>query len=169
MARKILSEKGITYLSLDWLVMGFTNGMPEVGIHDKLFPDEIAERSWAFLKAMIESMLFVETDCVIEGEALLPGYVAVLMKKYPDKIRSCFVGYTDVSIGEKIEQIKKFSTGPNDWLTNEPDEYIADHINNMITYSKKIKQACAQHKITYCDTSHHFEEVIEDAIRHLLT
>ncbi|NHF57860.1 hypothetical protein FK220_000805 [Flavobacteriaceae bacterium TP-CH-4] len=42
MAKKILAEKGVSYLLLDWLVMGFTNGIPEYGIHDRLFPDEIA-------------------------------------------------------------------------------------------------------------------------------
>ncbi|NER09565.1 hypothetical protein [Muriicola jejuensis] len=168
MAGKILEERRITYLSLDWLVMGFTNGMPEVGIRDTLFPDEIAERSWPFLQAMLESMIYVETDCVIEGEALLPGYMAELIKKHPDNIRICFLGYTDVSIWKKIEQIKKFSTGTNDWLTDKSDDYIADHINNMIAHSKNIKQACEENHIAYFDTSDHFDKAIEDAVDHLL-
>ena len=71
-AKRIATQKGIPYLSLDWIRMGFANGIPEYGVHDKLFPDEIAERLWGFLKAMFESMLYVATDCVIKGEALLP-------------------------------------------------------------------------------------------------
>ena len=47
-AEKILSRKNLPYMSLDWLVMGFTNGMPECGIHDLLFPDEIAKKLWGF-------------------------------------------------------------------------------------------------------------------------
>ena len=74
-AKKLLRQKQIPYMSLDWLMMGFTNGMPEYGIHDKLFPDEIAKKSWSFFKAMCESMLWLEVDYVIEGEAILPELI----------------------------------------------------------------------------------------------
>ena len=42
-AKKLSVMKGISCFSLDWLVMGFSNGMKEQGIHHLLFPDEIAE------------------------------------------------------------------------------------------------------------------------------
>ena len=32
-ANNILKRKNIPFMSLDWLVMGFTNGMPQCGIH----------------------------------------------------------------------------------------------------------------------------------------
>jgi hypothetical protein len=51
-SRKLLTEKGIPYFPLDSVVMGFTNGMPELGIHDKLFPGEIARRTRKFVKAL---------------------------------------------------------------------------------------------------------------------
>lgn len=168
MAKKILIEKGISYLSLDWLVMGFTNGIPAYGIHDKLFPDEIAERSWSFFKAMLESMIYDEADCIIEGEALLPELIVELRKKYPDKLRICFVGYTDVTIDEKVKSIKKFSSEKNDWLINKSDEYITDHVKNMIAHSIKIKKSCKENNIRYFDTSQNFKAVIEEIIEYLL-
>ena len=91
-AERILEQKNTPYISLDWLVMGFTNGMPECGIHDLLFPDDIAQRLWGFLRAMCESILWQETDCVIEGEAILPELVSELLNKYPDKIKISEVG-----------------------------------------------------------------------------
>ena len=66
-AHNILKQQQIPYVSLDWLVMGFTNGIPEYGIHDRLLPNEIAERLWSFLKAMCESMLWLEGDYVIDN------------------------------------------------------------------------------------------------------
>ena len=95
-AEKLLEQKQIPYMSLDWLMMGFTNGMPQLGIHDKLFPDEIAKRLWSFFKAMCESMLYLEIDYIIEGEAMLPELIQELLDIYPDKIKICFVGYTDI-------------------------------------------------------------------------
>jgi len=168
MAKKILKEKGISYLSLDWLVMGFTNGMPEYGIHDKLFPDEIAERAWSFLKAMLESMIYVEADCIIEGEALLPELIIELINKYPDKLKICFVGYADVDPYAKVKDVKDFSSRENDWLSGKSDEYIIDHVKNMIAHSKKIKKSSRETGLKYFDTSNNFMDAIEDAVAYLL-
>ena len=115
-AKKVSVRKGIPYLSLDWIMMGFTNGIPEYGIHDKLFPDEIAKRLWGFLKAMFESMIYVETDCVIEGEAILPELIIELLEEYPDKLTICFLGYTDVYVDKKSKEIRDFSKEKKDWL-----------------------------------------------------
>ena len=168
MAKRILAKKGISYLSLDWLVMGFTNGIPEYGIHDKLFPNEIAKRSWSFLKAMLESMLYVEADCIIEGEAILPELIIELLDKYPNKLRICFVGYSYVTVENKVNDIKKNSLGKSDWLIDKSDKYIIDHVNNMIAHSKEIEKSCKENNMRYFDTSRNFEGEIENAIAYLL-
>ena len=167
-AKKLSVQKGISYLSLDWIVMGFTNGVPEYGIHDMLFPDEIAERSWSFLKAMFESMLWSEVNYIVEGEAILPELIVELCKKYPNKLKICFVGYTDVNVGEKVKDIKRFGGEKGDWLIDKSDEYIIDHVKNMIHYSRKIKKSCKENNIRYFDTSKNFVEVLENTVEYLL-
>ncbi|MGI9341449.1 MAG: hypothetical protein ACR2QV_01275, partial [Gammaproteobacteria bacterium] len=59
--------------------------------------------------------------------------------------------------------VKEHGDGENDWLTNESDEYIRDHIGNMIAYSKMIKNGCKKHALTYFDTSEDFSGAIEAA------
>ena len=148
--------------------MGFTNGVPEYGIHDKLWPNEIAERLWSFLKAMLESMLWLEEEYIIEGEAIFPSLTKKFLDKHSDKIRICFVGYTEVSIEEKVNSVKFHSDAKRDWLLKESEEYIYNHIENMVTYSKKIRDACIKHDIRYFDTSTKFMPVIEEALKYLL-
>ncbi len=167
-ARKLLADQRIPYLSLDWLMMGFNDGIPEYGIHHLLWPDEIAEKMEPFLAGMIDCMLVDGMDYVIEGEAMLPRPVADLVKKYPDKIRAVFVGYTEISVADKVGQVKEYGGGDNDWLTNKSDEYISDHIKNMIAYSKRIKTGCEEHGLAYFDTSQDFLETIEAATNFLL-
>ena len=167
-ARNILERKKIPYLSLDWLVMGFTNGIPEYGVHDKLFPDEIAEKLRNFLQAMCESMLWSEVDYVIEGEAILPDLARILLDKHPGKTKTCFVGYTDIDIEEKSRQVKDYSSGKDDWLIDETDDYIFQHIDNMVTHSRKIKDSCKRYNIRYFDTSVDFISSIEKATTYLL-
>ncbi len=162
-ARKILADKRIPYLSLDWLMMGFNDGIPEYGIHHLLWPNEIAEKMEPFLQGMINCMLVDGMDYVIEGEAMLPQSVAALIDKYPGTIKVAFVGYTEISVEDKVALVKKHSDGENDWLTSESDEYISDHVRNMIAYSKMIKNGCIQHGLTYFDTSEDFSGAIAAA------
>jgi adenylate kinase family enzyme len=167
MANKILEEKKIPYMSLDWLVMGFTNGIPEYGIHDKLFPDEIAKKFWSFLEGMCENMIWTDKDYVLEGEAVLPELISELTEKYPDRIRVCFVGYTDIDIEKKVEDVKRYSTGENDWLSNKNDEYISNHITNMVEHSKMIMKDCKDYNLKYFDTSKDFIPTLNRAIDYL--
>ncbi|NNJ88586.1 MAG: hypothetical protein HKP53_04230 [Eudoraea sp.] len=166
-AKRLSTKLGIPYLSLDWIMMGFTNGMPDFGVHDKLFPDEIAERLWNFIKAMLESMIYVETDCVIEGEALLPELIIELLQKHPDQMKVCFLGYTVVEIERKANEIKDFSLQKNDWLNDKSDIYIKDHVKNMITHSQDIKKSCEEHQLKYIDTSIAFTDAINSTMRYL--
>ena len=168
-ANTILKQRQIPYMSLDCLVMGFTNGIPEYGIHDKLFPNEIAEKIWAFLKAMCESMLWLNVDYVIEGEAILPELVRELLDEYPDRIMICFVGYTDIDIDEKVREIKAYSDGMGDWLLKEPDDHIYSHINNMVTHSRRIKDGCEKYDMRYFDTSADFMGAVEEATKYLFS
>lgn len=163
-ARKILADRGIPYLSLDWLMMGFNDGIPEYGINHLLWPNEIAEKMAPFLRGMIDCMLVDGMDYVIEGEAMLPAFVADLVRKHPDRIRAVFVGYTEISVSDKVALVKKHVNSENDWLTNEPDEYIRDHIGNMIAYSKMIRDECKQHGLRYIETSADFPAAIASAV-----
>jgi hypothetical protein len=83
-----------------------------------------------------------------------------------DKIRIVFGGYTEIC-AEKTELVKKFSDEENDWLTKEPDDYIRDHISNMVAYSKMIKAECEKHSLPYFDTSHDFLAATDRATAHL--
>lgn len=156
-AKAFLKSTGIPYMSVDVIMMGFTNGLPEYGIHDKLWPNEIAEKMWPFLLAMCESMLWAQDDFVLEGEAFLPELVRKLIDKHPAKIKAAFMGYAEAIPAEKVRDVKRFSSGDNDWLVNEPDDYIESHIKNMVGYSEMIREECAKHNVAYFDTSTEFE------------
>jgi hypothetical protein len=167
-ARKLLAENQIPYLSLDWLMMGFNNGIPEYGIHHLLWPNEIAEKMAPFLRGMIDSMIVDGMDYVIEGEAMLPQSVAELIEEHPDKIRAVFVGYTEIKVEDKVALVKKHGGGENDWLTGKSDEYIRDHIGNMLAYSKKTRNECKKHGLSYFDTSEDFLGAIGAAAEFLV-
>lgn len=168
-ARKLMKEYQIPYLSSDWLMMGFNDGIPEYGIHHLLWPNEIAKKIWPFLSGMIDNMIYDGMDYVIEGEAMLPELVAPLIEKYQGKLTVVFIGYADIGVKEKVNLVKEYCDRDDDWLISEPDDYIKDHIGNMIGYSKMIKEECEKVDIPYFDTSVNFPGTIEEVVEYLLT
>jgi hypothetical protein len=108
--------------------------------------------------------MFVDgMDYVIEGEAMLPQLVAELVERHPERISVVFVGYSEISVKDKVALVREHGDGENDWLTNESDEYIRDHIGNMMAYSRIIKSGCEPHGLPYFDTSDDFSGAIKDA------
>jgi len=167
-SRKLLTEMGIPYLPLDSIVMGFTNGIPECGIHDKLFPDDIARRMWKFVKALCENLIYLGKDYAIEGEAILPENVHDLVKEHADKIKPCFLGYCETTLEQKVMEIKTHKADLNDWLVKESDAYIRDHVTNMIEYSKFIREECRNYEMRYFDVSENFNLSIDKVVDFLL-
>ena len=164
LAKRLANLLRLPYLSTDSLMMGFMNGVPEMGVHDKMWPDEIAVKMWPFISAMVENMIYNHQDYIIEGEALLPSYIKQLMDKHPQRIKSCFVGYAHADINQKISEVKNHPNHDNDWLLSLSDDEIYSHINNMAGFSQKIKLECGEVGIEYFTSSNDFERFIEDVV-----
>ena len=167
-AKEFLKQTGIPYMSVDAIMMGFTNGIPEYGIHDRLWPNEIAVKMWPFYKAMCENMIWSEVDYLLEGEAFLPHLLCELLDNNKNRLQVAFMGYGKANLEEKVKDVKAYSHGVGDWLINEPDEYIESHIKNMIDYSSLIQRDCAKHRLAYFDMSHDFESSMHRVLDSLM-
>ena len=163
-ARRFLTKTGIPYMSVDAIMMGFTNGIPEYGIHDRLWPNEIAEKMWPFFKAMCDNMIWGEVDYLLEGEAFLPCRLRELVDDNPNRVQVAFMGYADAILAEKVKDVKQHSSDIGDWLTVEPDDYVESHIKNMIDYSAMIKAQCSQHGVPYFEMSTNFEDSVNNVL-----
>lgn len=166
-AKGFFEKNFIPYIPLDCLMMGFMNGVSSLGIHDKLWPDEIAEKMWPFLKAVCKNMIDNEIDYIFEGEAVLPEHIKELSDLHPGQIKTCFLGYTEVDVKKKISEVKRYPNHLNDWLLSQEEEEILNHIENMITYSHRIKKECIKYNLDYFDTSKDFEKQIDKVIMFL--
>jgi len=167
LANKLHHETGISYLPLDSVMMAFMHGVQEVGIHDKLWPHEIAQKLWGFLESFVRNLDYNEMDYIIEGEAMLPSLLEPLSKDLYPNLKIVFVGFDQVDLKQKVIECKTYSNGEKDWLMNESEENIQKHIANMKEYSERIKNDCVKHNIRYIDTSVDFNQAIDRAIDYL--
>ena len=68
----------------------------------------------------------------------------------------------------KFKDTKKYSLEQKDWLSDKSDEYILDHVQNMIGHSIKIARTCKENDMKYFDTSKDFMGTLQKAIAFLL-
>ena len=167
LARRMLLERHIPYLPLDALMMGFANGLPEFGV-EPYGPDiEVGEKLWPLVHAMAVDLLETDVDYLIEGACLLPGQVARLVQTYGPAVRTCFIGYTDISPREKLHQIRAFGGEPNDWLQPAPDDEVIAFVDTMLDYSRYLRDECTAHRIRFFDNSHGFLGTLSMAFDYL--
>ena len=167
LAKSMLAKAGLAYFPLDAAVMGFTQGFPRVGIHDKLFPDVIARRMWPFTRALCQSLIYAGDDYVVEGEAFLPEQARALLDQFPGQVACCFLGYADITPARKVRQLKAHPQGAGDWLLQENDRFILSHVKHMVAYSRRIRRDCKKQRLKYFDVSQRFTPTLAQAFRFL--
>lgn len=166
LARRLLVERQMPYLSLDVLKMGLTRGVPEFEIDPDAGGLVVGERLWPLVREMSASLLRDGVDYVIEGE-LLPKHVAALHRAHPAQVRSCFLGYKDIAPEQKVREIRAHAGLPNDWPSEYSDAVVAGIVANMIEFSRYLAAECAAHDLPYFDTSSHFCTTLDRVFAYL--
>lgn len=167
LARRLLIERQLPYLSLDILLMGIANGVPSYG-HN---PDESAlvrgEQMWPLIRAMGVNILETDVDYVLEGDILLPRHVTELKQAHGEVVKACFIGYTEVPVKQKLDDIRTKGGEANDWLQGSPDEYVRDLVERNTVFSVYLRDECARYGLRYFDGSHDFLGALDAAFGYL--
>src|SRR4051812_33014703 len=85
-AEKIFLEKKVSYLPVDVLLVGLTKGAPSLGLGDNQTNIERGETVWPVVKGMIETFHQNAMDYLLEGDSLLPYYIAEMANTYKNEI-----------------------------------------------------------------------------------
>ncbi len=166
MAKHLFEDLNIPMLSTDVLMMGFQLGMPDLGVDHLKWAHENADIMWPVLKGMIQTLITNKEDYIFEGESFNAVHLRELLDEYPGKVKALYLGYIDISVEEKYQEIMTYSE-PGDWLIAYDKKYIMGHINNMIKLSKQVQKECEEYRIPYFDTSKDFISSIEKAMEYL--
>ncbi len=112
---------------------------------------------------MLRNIVEVEPQYVVEGDALWPYGVRILMDAYPGEVKACFLGYGSINPKNKLLEIRDFPGRVNDWIQGHTDEYILELCEEMIAWSQFLEVECNLYGIPYIDVSRDFLKGIENA------
>ncbi len=107
-ARKFLSETGIPFFDLDYLMMGLANGFPEYGINPNDHELTVGEKLWPIVNSMVIAMIENKFDYLIEGAQIHPSHAWELYNEYEGCLRVSFIGFANIDTMEKLHQIRSF-------------------------------------------------------------
>ncbi len=136
-----------------------THSAPEHGVrHQNDFVDK-SEKTWKFSKELLKYLLKTQESYLVEGDCILPKQISELKEKYSEQIRCCFLGYPSLTAQHKLDLVRTFHLGENDWTHKHDDEVLIEMLKAMIVYSKHLQEECEKYDIPFFDMSENFEEV----------
>jgi hypothetical protein len=166
-ARHILNQEKIAYCSLDYVLAGVANGIPDYGLDSDDHSIHTAEKLWPVVKEMFVSILETGIDYLFEGDSILPYQVDELKQEYGQEVKACFVGYAKISPEDKFTEIKDAGDTPNDWINNVSDERIRDLVETMIKFSQYLQEECEKFGIRYFDQAEYPDGTVDPAVTYL--
>ncbi len=83
-AQAFLSKTGIPFFSLDFLMMGFANGLPEYGLDPEADELLVAEQLWPVVRAMLTAMVEEEIDYWSKGCSCIRAMPGNCARNSPD-------------------------------------------------------------------------------------
>lgn len=167
LARRLLAGRGVPSLHLDLLMMGFAKGLPGLGVDPETPAAVRGARMWPVVRAMAVTAIEDGVDCLFEGDLLLPEHAADLRDAHGEEVRAAFLGYAEVDARRKLREIRSFGGGPNDWLSDLPDQRVLEIVATNTRLSLRLKDECAALDLPYFDTSHDFFGGLDAAFAHL--
>jgi hypothetical protein len=162
LARRLLAEMQLPFLSLDVLKMGLARGVPEYPIDPDAGGLQVAKRLWPLVREMSINLLHEQMDYVFEGE-ILPKDVDALRYAYPTQILACFLGYNTLTPTQKLHEIRTHTGHPNDWPRDYSDADLLAIIVREIGFSHYLQAECVRYHFRYFDTSRIFMQVLDEA------
>lgn len=166
LARGLLAEHHLPYLSLDVLKMGLARGAPAYPLDPDAGGMQVAERLWPLVREMSHSLLHDQVDYLFEGE-LLPKDLDDLRRRYPGQVHGCFLGYTAIDPAQKLLEIRTHAGHPNDWPQGYTDADLLRIVTREIEFSLYLQAECARYGFRYFDTSNNFIQAIEQAAQYI--
>ena len=168
--RKLILDKyRISGISTDYIRAMLSDNLSDTQISYTNSAEGNAYEMWPFIKSFIDNLIqFAEEDYVIEGDILLPKD----LQEYKENkfVKSCFVGYCNISKENKINMVKKLAfNNKKDWINNLSGNDIKAFIQDGIKKSCFYCKSCKTYGIPYFDLVDNFNQKISKIINYLIS
>ena len=157
LAVHLCKKYNMNHIPLDYFASSFKHNFPEVGITSNVVINNESSKKFAlFLSRFIEIVESKDDEFfVLDSAHILPEDIIKYLDR--DKWDIYYLGYSNITPEEKIEEIKKYTKGG--WTNKKNKEELLGIFKILINTSKDIEKICKESNIKYIDTSN--KDVLE--------
>jgi len=151
---KIVENYKMGFFSSDYLMMTLARGNKSIGVNPNASDITVSNQLQPYLESMIQTMIENKIDYILEGVHFQPPFIRFMLDKYPGKIKVIYLGYKNIDIQKKVEELKLF--GPktqNHWYSNMNDQELTQLVEYMINECQKLFESCVKFKLPYYEVS----------------
>lgn len=167
LAEALRKQHNIAYFSTDYLMMGLAKGCPPLKVDPNQSDEAVAQAIRPVLQPLLTAMLENDEHYCVEGIAITPDLALELSQQFPNKVKSCVLGFCDILPEEKLEQDKKYP-GNNPWLQDMDHPNQLRLLKQANDYSQQLKMVCLANGLLFVDTGSNFEQTIQNAKAELI-
>ena len=157
------------HLTMDAIVKGLEVAFPETGVKHT--------DCWEFIPTSKQLIAFIKKISSTSNYDKLPYRLAFDMyhitpQEYAENInKECcdiyFLGYPNISLEEKYQQIRKYDT-IYDWTCQREENVLKKHIKDYIEISKWFQKECEKYELPFVDVSENREERLKELARKII-
>lgn len=151
-AKEFQQRHRLSIFSTDYIMMMLHKGKADIDLDILASDSSVAATIEPYVAGLISTLIELNDSYLIEGVHFNTDFAALLLKQYPSDIRILYLGYKDVTLEAKREELLRYqSVMTNPWLFHHPTDSLDDIIIYMIKESERIYQECLEHQLPYLD------------------
>lgn len=166
---KLAQSLKYQHLAMDAIMIAFEEALPKMGIKhtDRWDVVETSKQIIKFVARMAQTGNYDKLDYRVAFDLY-----HITPKDYFENVdKGCcdiyFLGYPNITVEEKLKEIRKFDT-QYDWTSKKSDDIIIEYLKDYIDISKWLQEECKKYQLPFVDVSHNREKVIDDLVRNIL-
>ena len=153
-ANRLIQKYSLPTFSTDYIMMMLVRGNKTLGIDPDGEDEIVANQLRPYINGLIQTMVENKVDYFIEGVHFNPDFARELLDKYPNDIKVLYLGYKDIHVEDKINELERFKeSNDNPWYKNFTKEEMNTLIEYMIKESERVYQSCLLLNIDYLEIS----------------
>ena len=150
-ARSLAGKYGLSHIPFDVMMSALIKTGNPLSIDYKADSDVIAKQMWPFTKGFLEDLLSKETsDFILEGISFWPDLLNEI--SWENRIKACFIGYTQINTESKTQQLRANSGKPHSWQNKFSDEELKFHIENIKKIGIRLQDSCERNNFPYFES-----------------
>lgn len=152
LSAEIKKRYNLSVFSTDYIMMMLHKGNRDLNIDIYASDSAVSKVIEPYIFGMIETMIQNNESYLIEGVHFNTDFAQRLLKEFKDNIRILYIGYKNISIEDKVRELKIYKDKMNNpWLFDHQGESVESIVEYLISESNRVSRECTSGKLDYID------------------